>query len=490
MPATPTSSHRRRLLLTLMLVGASLPGTIAQAEDWHDGIVFATRGEQQLKLDLITHGEDQRRPAVLFIHGGGWRKGSRTVYHNRMRSLAKLGYVVASTDYRLTDVAPWPAQLDDVRAAYRWLIDHADQYGIDPERIAVAGSSAGGHLSQMLAFAPSEQPEFPRPRAVVNYYGPSDLREISRIEHVRQIIEPLIGGRLEEHPSRLSAISPVTHITRGAPPVLSFHGTEDELVPIRQAEILHAALDKAQVPNRLFRMEGAGHGIGGDVAAGLETLHQFLNLHLKGTDLPVAAAEDFSTADAIHKWEPTDPSAWRYVHRDGGNWLSLIKKKSDYEPAVRSPYNICLLKDVVVEGDFVLDVDLRSTEKPYGHQSLCLFFGHQDPSHFYYVHFGRQADPHANSVFLVNGAPRVSIAKTRTDGVDWSKTWHRARIKRSVQTGRIEVFLDDLRRPIMVAEDKTFTWGRVGIGSFDDTGDFDAIRLFASEVRSKTSPSD
>ena len=156
---------------------------------------------------------------------------------------------------------------------------------------------------------------------------------------------------------------------------------------------------------------------------------------------------------------------------------SLVKKRSDYEPKVRSPYNYSLLKDVQVS-DFVLDVDLKSTHEPYGHQDLCLFFGYQDASHFYYVHIGRKADAHANSIFLVNDEPRVSIAKERTDGTDWSAGWHRARIKRDSKSGLIEVYFDDMQKPIMKTIDKTFTTGQIGIGSFDDTGDFDAIRLW------------
>ena len=143
---------------------------------------------------------------------------------------------------------------------------------------------------------------------------------------------------------------------------------------------------------------------------------------------------------------------------------------------MRSPFNFALLKDVEVT-DFVLDVNLRSTNRVYGHQDLCLFFGYQDPGHFYYVHLGRKADAHANSIFLVDGKPRVSIARERTDGTDWSRGWHRARVRRDVQSGRIEVFFDDLEKPVMITENKRFVWGRVGIGSFDDTGSFDVIRL-------------
>ena len=379
----------------------------------------------------------------------------------------------------MTQVATWPAQNDDVRDALRWLVDHAKELRIDPERIGVMGHSAGGHLSLMLGTRPTERKESLRVRCVVNFFGPTELRDIPAIEHARSTVEALVGGRLEEKGDALSDASPLVHVDRTDAPVLTFHGTKDPLVPVKQAHLLHAALKRAQVPNRFVPMDGVGHGVGGDVDANRELMRKFLSVHLKGTELPLVASEDFDKG--AERWQPTDASAWRAIWKEGRTWYALTKKRSDYTPKVRSPLNISLLRDVEV-GDFVLDVDLRSTEKPYGHQSLCLFFGHQDPTHFYYVHLGRKADAHANSIFLVNDKPRVSIAMERTDGTDWSRGWHRVRIRREVQSGRIEVWFDDMSKPIMSTVDKTFTTGRVGIGSFDDTGDFDAVRLWGRKV--------
>jgi|TARA_B100000519_G_scaffold179788_1_gene170863 hypothetical protein len=189
--------------------------------------------------------------------------------------------------------------------------------------------------------------------------------------------------------------------------------------------------------------------------------------------LPIVATEDFS--QSAGNWEPKDPSAWKVVKQGSESFYSMFKDSS-YRPEVRSPVNFALLKDISVS-DFVLDVDMRSTQEVYGHQDLCLFFGYQDASHFYYVHLGREADAHANSIFLVNGEPRVSIAQKRTDGTNWSKEWHHVRIKRDIEKGTIAVFFDDMKKPVMTTTDKHFLHGRVGIGSFDDTGDFDNFRL-------------
>jgi hypothetical protein len=193
---------------------------------------------------------------------------------------------------------------------------------------------------------------------------------------------------------------------------------------------------------------------------------------------PPLAADDFESGAG--RWEPTDPAAWRVADENGNHALNLFQQ-SQYEPPVRSPKNIALLKDVMV-GDFVLDLRVKSTVKDYPHRDLCVFFGHRDPSHFYYVHLGKKADPHSNSIFLVNGEPRVSIAKTRTEGTDWTDGWHRVRIVRKTGAGTIDVYFDDMAKPVMTAEDRTLGEGRIGVGSFDDTGLFDEVRVWGSKA--------
>lgn len=202
---------------------------------------------------------------------------------------------------------------------------------------------------------------------------------------------------------------------------------------------------------------------------------------LQAGEFPIVFKTDFEKG-TLDGWTTTDPSAWKIEKGDGGhdNVLSLAAL-SKYSPKVRSPLSIALVDDVVVS-DFVLDIDLKSTSKAEPHQDLCLFFNYQDPEHFYYVHLGRQADPHAHSVFLVNNEPRVSIAKDRTDGTPWTDGWHKVRIERNVSTGDIKVYFDDMTKPVIHAVDKHFTWGKVGVGSFDNTGWFDNLVLRGVKV--------
>jgi hypothetical protein len=193
-------------------------------------------------------------------------------------------------------------------------------------------------------------------------------------------------------------------------------------------------------------------------------------------ELPLLLHDDFERAEPSG-WKFTDPAAWRISLVDSGKNRVLEQfQASKYEPPVRSPLNIALNPELDV-ADFILDVKLRSTTRDYGHRDLCLFFGHQDPSHFYYVHLGKEADEHANSIFLVNAQPRVSIAESRTAGTPWTDGWHHVRIVRRIKDGLIQVFFDDMTHPAMTAHDRTFNHGKLGIGSFDDTGMFDDVEV-------------
>ena len=194
--------------------------------------------------------------------------------------------------------------------------------------------------------------------------------------------------------------------------------------------------------------------------------------------LPVLCREDFE--QGADRWSPTDPKAWKIVKSDRGNVYSQFQA-SKYSPPHRSPLNIALLKDVSAS-DFVLEARLQSTVKDYGHRDMCLFFGYRDPVHFYYVHLGKQTDDHANQIFIVNDAPRKKISTKTSPGTNWDDAWHQVKIVRRTADGAIEVYFDDMKTPVMTATDKTFTSGRIGVGSFDDTGNWDDVTLSGTRV--------
>ena len=191
--------------------------------------------------------------------------------------------------------------------------------------------------------------------------------------------------------------------------------------------------------------------------------------------MPLVFSEDFE--GGAERWMQTDAKAWQ-IAEEGRNHVYSQFQKSDYEPPVRSPLNMALVKDLEVT-DFVLQAKMEQTGKEYGHRDMCIFFGYQDPAHFYYVHIATKADPHANSIFIVDGKPRVSIVTERTDGTDWGTGYHDVRIVRNCETGAIEVYFDDMDKPIMKARDDTFKTGQVGFGSFDDTGKIDDVCVWA-----------
>jgi hypothetical protein len=198
-------------------------------------------------------------------------------------------------------------------------------------------------------------------------------------------------------------------------------------------------------------------------------------------ELPVLLKDDFSSG-AEH-WAPTDAAAWKITKLDDGNDVFENLGGSKYEPPHRSPFNIALLKNVFV-GDFVLTARVMTNQTSRAHRDMCLFFGYQDPAHFYYIHLGEKTDDHANQIFIVNDAPRIKISEKASDGTPWKDAphWHTVKVVRKVDSGLIEVYFDDMETPTHVAHNTEFVWGQVGIGTFDDKGLWDDVELRGVKV--------
>jgi hypothetical protein len=169
-----------------------------------------------------------------------------------------------------------------------------------------------------------------------------------------------------------------------------------------------------------------------------------------------------------------------------GNHALRVTGPSAYQPPYRSPLSIALVKDIVGT-DFELTVRVQNTNVTAGpHRDLCIFWGYQDPAHFYYVHYGAQSDPNACQIFIVNEAARRPITVDTAKGTPWTDGWHTLRVIRRVGDGTIEAYFDDMDKPLMTARDKTFSWGQVGIGTFDDHGNFDEFVLRGERPRPDT----
>jgi acetyl esterase/lipase len=256
------------------------------------GIEYGKGGDVALKLDLYSPKQRAGEvPAVIFIHGGAWRGGSREMYHYYCTKFAEQGYVAATISYRLSGVAPFPAAVEDAKCAVRWLRANADKYGVDPNRIGVAGGSAGGHLSMMVAYA-ADNPELEgagghseassRVQAVVNIYGPTDLT--TQFARLNGVVADFLGGKTyDEAPDVYRLASPLTHVTSDDPPTLILHGSIDSTVPIDQAELLVDKLKETGLEYDYDRLEGWPHAM--DIEAGvnrhcLAKMFEFFDKHL------------------------------------------------------------------------------------------------------------------------------------------------------------------------------------------------------------------
>ena len=227
--------------------------------------VYGRVGDRELTMHLYAREDaSERAPGVVFIHGGGFVEGFPEMVIRYAAFLAAAGYVTCSIDYRLAHEAKWPAPVEDSKCAVRWMRAHAAEIGLDPDRLGVAGGSAGGYLAAMVAGTPGEfegaggnAAASSAVRAAVLWYPGLDLRPSRRwSETLHLAARELFGGDVDE--TTATAASPITYAEQTMP-TLTFTGTSDALVPVEQVRAYHQALDSAGVANRLVEVEGAGH---------------------------------------------------------------------------------------------------------------------------------------------------------------------------------------------------------------------------------------
>jgi acetyl esterase/lipase len=251
------------------------PGTKMLAD-----LEYVQDGHARNKLDLyLPEKSDRPLPVIVYVHGGAWMGGDKQ--HCPALPLVSRGYAVASINYRLSSHAHFPAQLEDCKAAIRWLRAHARQYHLDAKHFGAWGESAGGHLVALLGTTGDVKElegkggnagASSRVQAVCDWYGPTDFLQIaaqaaktgrkSRIDHDAPTSPEakLIGGAVQENKDKARQANPITYVSKDDPPFLIMHGARDELVPLAQSEILNEALKKAGVESTLISLEGAGHG--------------------------------------------------------------------------------------------------------------------------------------------------------------------------------------------------------------------------------------
>ncbi|MCK4824980.1 alpha/beta hydrolase, partial [bacterium] len=218
---------------------------------------------KSLQLDIYKPKDvEESAPLLVFIHGGGWRSGERSDYLIYLVDFAKRGYITATVSYRLLKDSPYPGCVEDIRDAVGWFFKNGENYGYDPDRIALIGGSAGAHLALMAAYGwGNSQTKMDsagitginyRIKAVVDIYGPVDLT--TEYARNQSLATSFIAHSYEDSPELYKEASPIQYLDKSDPPTMILHGTSDDLVPISQSDLLKSRLDRLGIPCVYYRV--------------------------------------------------------------------------------------------------------------------------------------------------------------------------------------------------------------------------------------------
>ena len=281
------------VLCTFVSGAVAAEPTVPEKVVWETGIEYSNPDDTHLQLNLARPKTGEGPfPAVLCIHGGGFRAGKRESYDALCLKLAERGYVAATITYRLAPQHKFPAAVHDTKAAVRWLRGNAGKYKITKDKIGVTGGSAGGHLAQFLAVT-AGVPQFEGTggnagesssvACVVNVYGPSDFtKSYGKSVDAHEVLPLWFGGDLTTARALHVQGSPLYWVTPNAAPTLCIHGTDDKYVAREQAVWLVDKLNAAGVEAELLTLPGAGHGFkGADAEKAEAALFAFFDKHLK-----------------------------------------------------------------------------------------------------------------------------------------------------------------------------------------------------------------
>jgi acetyl esterase/lipase len=263
-----------------------MPGQVQIQED----VVFGEGGGRELKCDVFTPPDDQTdRTGILIIHGGGWRQGTKEQLKGYGIQLARYGFLCVASEYRLSDEAPWPAQVHDCKAALRWMRANSETLGFDKDKIAVSGNSAGAHLSLMVAGTPNVE-EFEGTggnagidtsvAASVGIYAPTKLRTQGHLEGAVD----LLFGRSDAPIEIQDNASPINWASQDFPPSLLIHGNADAVVPVSESVNMYNALKEAGAKSEIHLYEGAPHAFDSTAEFGrqvTELILLFVDRHVR-----------------------------------------------------------------------------------------------------------------------------------------------------------------------------------------------------------------
>ncbi|WP_438433741.1 alpha/beta hydrolase fold domain-containing protein [Gorillibacterium sp. sgz500922] len=285
---------------TQILYGEFAEGGTSYSCSYRPDVVYASYGDVDRRLQLILPQRmGYKFPLVVFVQGSAWRKQDLYAAIPNLCRIAAKGYVIASVEIRDTDIAPFPAAVEDVKCAIRFMRRHAEEYGVDPERVAVWGDSSGGHLALMTGLTIGEydnglySEQSDNVSAVIDYYGVSDLLTLGKYNAILDhdaADSPeglLIGGSVKEHVERAKQASPLhQNLDKRLPPFLLIHGDRDSVVHVNQSIEMYKALKEHGQQAILYKVVGADHGTGIWSPQVLTVTEQFLSAHLHRPSLP------------------------------------------------------------------------------------------------------------------------------------------------------------------------------------------------------------
>jgi acetyl esterase/lipase len=257
----------------LLLAAMQLTANAADPARTFKDVVYASAGGKSMALDLYLPASVARPPLIVYVHGGAWSSGNKTQYP---AYLVERGFALASLDFRSTNEAPFPANVHDIKAGIRFLRAKAALYGYRADRIAIVGTSSGGHLAALVGLTAGvaelegSEGDYPREssavQAIVSYFGASNLATIlaqstpDGLKLRAPALERLLGASPDKVPALTALASPVTHVDRNDPPAFLLHGDQDLQMPVNQLLELQAAYRKAGLSAETLIVNGAGHG--------------------------------------------------------------------------------------------------------------------------------------------------------------------------------------------------------------------------------------
>jgi acetyl esterase/lipase len=306
---------KMRVIAFLLMASSSVLGAQESPLSWAarlendyrivPNVTYLTASNWDAKLDLyVARTSDVPRPTLIYIHGGGWTGGTKEASATGIPAYLEMGMNVVNVEYRLARVAPAPAAVEDCRCALRWVIEHAKEYGIDVNRIVVAGGSAGAHLALMTGMLPASSgldracpgPDNLKVAAIVSWYGISDVNELLDGPNMKSYAVTWLGSTPDRE-QVAKRVSPLSYVRTGLPPILTIHGDADPTVPYSQSVRLHKALTEVGVPNQLMTVPGGKHGFAccnlSERVKAYATIREFLTRHrvLDAPKTPSAGAQ-------------------------------------------------------------------------------------------------------------------------------------------------------------------------------------------------------